>query len=550
MATYTITTSIPTSIVTGDILNCPYKGSAVSLTLPKGQYKLECWGAQGGTYSSYLGGYGGYSVGTITLANDTLIYCYVGGQPASIASGKTTVPGGFNGGGNGQNRSYSGTYMYGQGGGGGTDIRIGQDSLYARVIVAGGGGGSASVDAATTKYGGGLTSGSPTSTYVATQSASTTSTSGFCGFGVGGNASTSGASYKYGSGGGGGGWYGGGAWNSYSDTTSAGRGYNGGGSGYVYALDTAVNYPSGCLLTSEHYLADAQTIAGNITITRPDGTSATGNTGNGYIRITAIKVGEALPVYVKVDSIWHQSTAMYSKVNGVWVPAAGIKSKVNDTWYPYEPPRLEDYSWEEISAISYAGNAATTFALGDTKTFVMDGNTYTAQIIGFDHDDAAWSSYGKTKVGITFSVVELVSTTATMNATATNVGGWKDSVMRNTTLPNILTSLPTELQNVIVEVSKYSTIGNQSSTVTNTIDKLFLLSQMEATGSTSYSGGTESSTQYEYYAQGGSIVKSYRYWLRSANINTSTGFVLIYTSGAAGSLGATSGGGLPLNFCV
>ena len=332
MATYDITTGIPSSIATGDILNCPYKGKAISLTLPKGQYQLECWGAQGGSYSSYPGGYGGYSVGTITLANDTLLYCYVGGQPATISSSRTTVPGGFNGGGNGQNRAYGGTYTYGQGGGGGTDIRIGQNSLYARVIVAGGGGGSASVNAATTKYGGGLTSGSPSISYAATQSASTTTTNGSAGFGVGGNASTDGNNYKYGSGGGGGGWYGGGAWKKYSDTDSSSRGYNGGGSGYVYTVDTAVNYPSGCLLTSEHYLADAQTIAGNETITRPDGTSAIGNTGNGYIRITAIKVGGALPVYVKVDSVWHQSTAMYSKVNGVWVPATGIKGKVDGAW--------------------------------------------------------------------------------------------------------------------------------------------------------------------------------------------------------------------------
>lgn len=48
MATYDLTSSIPSSssLKTGDILNCPYSGTYKSITLPKGTYKLECWGAQ------------------------------------------------------------------------------------------------------------------------------------------------------------------------------------------------------------------------------------------------------------------------------------------------------------------------------------------------------------------------------------------------------------------------------------------------------------------------------------------------------------------------
>jgi hypothetical protein len=47
MATYDLTSSIPSSsfLKTGDILNCPYSGTYKSITLPKGTYKLECWGA-------------------------------------------------------------------------------------------------------------------------------------------------------------------------------------------------------------------------------------------------------------------------------------------------------------------------------------------------------------------------------------------------------------------------------------------------------------------------------------------------------------------------
>lgn len=288
MATYDLTQSIPNSIATGDILNCPYSGDYISITLPEGTYKLETWGAQGGSYSTYNGGAGGYSVGTLQLSEDTSLFLYSGGQPATLTSEKAVVPGGYNGGGNGQNRRYSGTYTYGQGGGGGSDIRIGQNSLYARVIVAGGGGGSASIDAKSTKYGGGISGGSPQSGYAGTQTNG--GTSGNTGsFGKGAASTTDRTNYKYGSGGGGGGWYGGAAGSSASDSSaSTYRGQNGGGSGYVYTSSTSSNYPSGCLLTSIYYLSDAQTIAGNTSFTSPDGSTETGHSGNGYCRITVI----------------------------------------------------------------------------------------------------------------------------------------------------------------------------------------------------------------------------------------------------------------------
>ena len=72
------------------------------------------------------------------LEKETKLYLYVGGK-GKQCTGSTTA-GGFNGGGAGYGNS---SYICGSGGGG-TDIRIGQDSLYARVIVAGGGGGAQS----------------------------------------------------------------------------------------------------------------------------------------------------------------------------------------------------------------------------------------------------------------------------------------------------------------------------------------------------------------------------------------------------------------------
>lgn len=264
-----------------------YTGAVQQATLSPGTYILECWGAQGGSYQTNYGGYGGYSKGTLIIASPSRIYIYVGGQPATNSTASAVTTGGWNGGGNGANRVYSGTSSYGQGGGGASDIRIGSTSLYARVIVAGGGGGSASNgDERTSKHGGGTRGGSgganATGRYIAGQTAPSTQSSYKAGtFGVGASAATSRLNYKYGSGGGGGGWYGGFAYNTASDSSVGYRGYNGGGSGYVYTSANVSDYPSGCLLNTAHYLADAETHSGN------EGGEYS-RTGHGLVKITQI----------------------------------------------------------------------------------------------------------------------------------------------------------------------------------------------------------------------------------------------------------------------
>lgn len=284
----------------GAVMNFDYTGSVQTATLTPGRYKLECWGGQGGTYSSYIGGYGGYSKGTITLTKTTTVYVSVGGAGSS-----SSTAAGFNGGGTG--------ISSGRGGGGATDVRIGQNSLYSRVIVAGGGGGAGVTSANANpcgcgggEYGGDGYCNNTTGSYTTGQNRSGGSASQTAGgitwstgtqatFGQGGNAS------GYSCGGGGGGWYGGGG--AYdSDSDSDGR-WGGGGSGYVYTSSTAKNYPNGCLLNSTHYLTNAQTIAGDTSFTSPTGSAETGHTGSGFCRITNLNPTQ-YGLYVKTNSGW------------------------------------------------------------------------------------------------------------------------------------------------------------------------------------------------------------------------------------------------------
>lgn len=269
----------------------PYTGNVEALILKPGRYKLETWGAQGGyrTSASY-GGKGGYSVGILELAAATNVFVRVGGSGNSGGAN-----GGFNGG--GKRSSYPG-------GGGASDIRIGTDDLNHRVIVAGGGGS----DGGTSKpgkYGGGLaggnvgTSGSAngygTAGYGGTQtgnsggaswladaqsSATSNDADAKSGFGFGGNGVNKNGGFG---GAGGGGWYGG--TGRIPDGSGDDDGGGGGGSGFVW---TGENAPADFGLTEANYLKDAETIDGSKLFSAPDGTSETGHTGDGYVRITPI----------------------------------------------------------------------------------------------------------------------------------------------------------------------------------------------------------------------------------------------------------------------
>ena len=278
------------------VYNYSYTGAMQTHPVSMGvtQMEMEVWGAQGGSGSSgYVGGKGGYSMGTITNTQGiNNVYVFVGGQ--GTGNSGSSAQGGWNGGGNGM---FYSSY-YGGSGGGATDIRINGTTFDDRVIVAGGGGGagpsSGSVQPAGCgggEYGGdgyynNTTGMYPNATNRDASGASQTaggigylSQSGTQGsFGQGGNAST------YACGGGGGGWYGGGG--AYDNDSDGDGRYGGGGSGYVWTSSTAASAPSTYNVPSSYYLSNAQTIAGNSSFDSPNGSTETGHTGNGYARIT------------------------------------------------------------------------------------------------------------------------------------------------------------------------------------------------------------------------------------------------------------------------
>jgi len=243
-----------------------------------GIYKVELWGAQGGG----SGGAGGYTSGYLNLNPEDEFYVYVG----STTSNGT---GGYNGGGSVTGNVY--------GGGGSTDFRTisgvwnNTESLKSRIMVAAGGGGKGNGYAG--GIAGGLTGGNGAGSdpgYGATQTAGGTGNSstggGNGGFGFGGTGGWSGESL----GGGGSGYYGG-----SSGAGQDNNGSGGGGSSFISGYEgcNAINADGKHNGTPIHFsniqFNNPEMKSGNQEILSHDlNSSQTGNTGDGYARITFI----------------------------------------------------------------------------------------------------------------------------------------------------------------------------------------------------------------------------------------------------------------------
>lgn len=252
----------------GDRLICDCIGEQTAFPLIRGTFTVECFGGSGG-HRTKLSKVpcGGYAKGTFDNPIRQTAYAVVGGAAIYAGSNQgatyiqTTHPTlSFNGG--GQPGSFSDLPSSAEAGGGGTDLRVGSNSLYARIIVAGGAGGCGNFDH-TGGTGGGASGGEYSGggsgdnygpgTQESAGSGSISMVSGS--FGYGGNGRNKDGGYG---GAGGGGWFGGSGTSpdGGSDDDKGGSG----GSGYV--LTESSWKPSGYLLDENYYMRDTTLTAG------------------------------------------------------------------------------------------------------------------------------------------------------------------------------------------------------------------------------------------------------------------------------------------------
>lgn len=221
---------------------------------------------------------------------------------------------------------------------------------------------------------------------------------------------------------------------------------------------------------------------------------------------------------------------------------------------------FEKASWSDIAALSESGSADKYFSVGDEKTISLTtGEQVTLVILGFDHDDL--TSGGK--AGMTIGMKNLLATTYRMNATGTNAGGWDESEMRTSTMATLLSQLPSDLQGVIKQVNKKATAGSQSTSITTSADKLWLLAEVEVDGTTS-AGYADEGEQYEYWktVKDGTVAadrikylsngsgSAHTWWLRSPYVSISTYFRGFGSTGNVDGNVASGARGVSFGFCV
>lgn len=209
-----------------------------------------------------------------------------------------------------------------------------------------------------------------------------------------------------------------------------------------------------------------------------------------------------------------------------------------------------DNTWEQIIDACHKNKVPDTWAVGNSKTMLINGTEYQIDIIGKGHDDYA---DGSGKAPLTFQLHDCYADRKMMNGGNTNSGGWTSCDMRSTHLPAILALMPTEVQNGIQEVNKLTSEGSRSTTISTTADKLFLLSEIEIFGNITYSASGEG-TQYAYYKAGNSKVKNYNgsanyWWQRSPRIGNYSSFCAVSNSGLADYISANDVYCVAFAFC-
>lgn len=271
--------------------------------------------------------------------------------------------------------------------------------------------------------------------------------------------------------------------------------------------------------------------------------------------------------------------ADYAYLFNQWIP--NVVPVTEETTYLaifYQISDLENTSWSAIRAVSDKGLASSYWDIGDTKSLEMsatgqigehtlsDLDGLYAYIIGFDHNiekeadgydhSITFGTFMSDKVpGGTLVGAALYDTCCNsvgtegdiwfyMNSTATNAGGWAQSVMRQNVLGSqsatdpesnsVMALLPTTLRSYMKPIKK----TDGETTVT---DYLPLLSAYEVFGTGPDSDVQE---QYAYYVGGSITSKVYRWkynylepvskwWLRTSISLMAGKFYVADSSGAA-----------------
>ena len=205
------------------------------------------------------------------------------------------------------------------------------------------------------------------------------------------------------------------------------------------------------------------------------------------------------------------------------------------------------------------GDIHRKFDIANQVTLSLNGTNYAFDILGFNHDTLTTATaYGEStatgKAGITLQMHDLFATSYPMNKDTFTNKSWSTCTMRTSTLVTLKGYLPSAWQSIIKPVNKAFSIGNRSTTIDTISDNCFLLAEIEAFGSITYSASGEGS-QYAYYKAGNSKIKTKNgtagnWTFRSPVATSSAEWCRVSAAGAANYGDPIGNRGVAFAFCV
>lgn len=268
---------------------------------------------------------------------------------------------------------------------------------------------------------------------------------------------------------------------------------------------------------------------------------------------------EEVPLEIELD--WPESDPLVARQwvynqKGVYqtMLLGGIASTEDAPAYS---PVLAENTWDQIAqACADNDPILDSWLVGDEKDEVIAGETLTFVIVGKDHDDLA---DGSGKAPLTFGMKNLMAETRQMNATNTNSGSFAGSEMYSELSGTIYPNLPTELKDAIKAVNKKTSSGGGSSSIRTDAMYLWLFSEIEVLGTTTYSYAGEG-TQYPYFVTASERIKrlsngagAASYWWERSPASSGIGrssFCRVAPSGSANSDYANGSAGVCFGFCI
>lgn len=305
----------------------------------------------------------------------------------------------------------------------------------------------------------------------------------------------------------------------------------------TWSIDKAAGSLS---LSKTNVTLDASALTTTVSVSRTgDGTitAISGNTGIATVSVS----GTTLTITAKAKGTATITVSVAATTNHTTPTSKTIRVTV-----ALPSTTLNDNTPAQIQEAAKAGIAPNYWSVGDRIGIKFDSavgcillsGTYYAYIIGFNHNsniegnNSIHFQFGQTQSWISIAFTDdtydkqcaVTDSTAAfvMNTTRTNSCGWENSYMRKKICNGFFNAMPSNWRSVISSCTKYS----NNSGVTATVDKIWLLSEFEVFGKTTFANIAEETyqKQYEYYKNGNDKIK-YKYnavntycywWLRSA----------------------------------